>query len=223
VCSEWSILLTDGPVKRRYDSPARRDRAAATRQAILAAAQRRFERDGYAATTVAAIANDAGVALKTVYLAFETKSGVLRALWNARLRGGDAPVGEQRWYREVLEERDPVRRLALNARNSRRGKERIGPLTEVIRAAATTDADIAALWGRINTEYRENQRAVVEGMALAAGLDVERAADVLWTVNHPGTWQLLVTLRGWTPDAYERWAADTAVALLLGPQDAVQR
>ena len=32
-------------------------------------------------TTMEAIAADAGVALKTVYLAFETKSGLLRAVW----------------------------------------------------------------------------------------------------------------------------------------------
>ena len=80
---------------RRYDSTRRREQAAATRREILEAAQRLFERDGYGATTMAAIAAEAGVALKTVYLAFETKSGLLRALWHLRLRGDEdeAPVG----------------------------------------------------------------------------------------------------------------------------------
>src|SRR3954454_17720791 len=92
--------------KRRYDSPRRREQAAATRREILTAAQRLFERDGYAATTMAAVAAEARVALKTVYVAFETKSGVLRALWNLRLRGDrdDVPVAQQRWDREVIEE-----------------------------------------------------------------------------------------------------------------------
>src|SRR5215216_4452283 len=91
---------------RPYNSPRRRAQAAATRREILDAAQRLFERQGYAATTMAAIAAEAGVALKTVYVAFDTKSGVLRALWNMLLRGdvGDAPVGERSWYREVVEE-----------------------------------------------------------------------------------------------------------------------
>jgi AcrR family transcriptional regulator len=62
---------------RSYNSSRRREQAAATRRDILGAAQRLFERQGYAATTMAAIAAEAGVALKTVYLAFETKSGVL--------------------------------------------------------------------------------------------------------------------------------------------------
>ena len=68
------------PVKstRRYESPRRREQAAATRRDILGAAQTLFENQGYAATTMAAIAAEAGVALKTVYVAFETKSGLLR-------------------------------------------------------------------------------------------------------------------------------------------------
>src|ERR671939_1634687 len=99
--------------KRAYDSPRRRAQAAATRRDILEAARRLFERRGYAATTMEAIAAEAGVALKTVYVAFETKSGVLRALWNRLLRGerDDVPVAEQAWYREVLEEADPERQL----------------------------------------------------------------------------------------------------------------
>src|ERR671937_2858840 len=99
--------------KRRYESPRRREQAAATRRQILDAAQRLFEQQGYAATTMAAIAREAGVALKTVYVAFETKSGLLRALWHLLLRGdeGDAPVSERPWYREAIEEPDPERQL----------------------------------------------------------------------------------------------------------------
>src|SRR2546423_13179759 len=104
--------------KRRYVSPRRRDQAAATRREILEAAQRLFERQGYAATSMAAIAAEAGVALKTVYLAFETKSGLLRAVWHLLLRGDEEPVpiGERRWYRELLDEPDPERQLRLTAR-----------------------------------------------------------------------------------------------------------
>src|SRR3954452_6315255 len=165
--------MADGVKTRRYDSPRRREQAAATRRQILDAARRLFERHGYAATTMAAIAAEAGVALKTVYVAFETKSGVLRALWNLSLRGGegDAPVAERAWYREVLEEPDPERQLRLNARNSRMGKERIGAVIEVIRTAAPTDPDIQALWERIQTEYHANQRGVVDSLGKATKLD----------------------------------------------------
>ena len=212
------------PVKptRRYESPRRREQAAATRLEILEAAQRLFERDGYAATTMAAIAAEARVALKTVYVAFETKSGVLRALWNLTLRGEDGedgPVSERPWYLEVLEEPDPERQLRLNARNSREGKVRIGALAEVIRSAAPIDPDIDALWARIGTDYHANQQTIVDSLnekgALRPNLDVERAADILWALNHPNVWRLLVSDRGWTPDQYEQWCGDLACYQLL--------
>jgi AcrR family transcriptional regulator len=206
---------------RRYESPRRREQAAATRRQILEAAQRLFERQGYAATTMAAIAAEAGVALKTVYIAFETKSGLLRALWHLLLRGDeeDAPVADRRWYQEVLEEPDPDRLVALTARNSRAVKERAGALMRVIRSAAATDADIAELWARIQSDFHDNQRGIVKALharkALRPGLGVARAADVLWTLNHPDLWLLLVGERGWTPAEWERWFADVVRSQLL--------
>jgi AcrR family transcriptional regulator len=206
---------------RRYDSPRRREQAAATRRDILDAAQRLFERQGYAATAMAAIAAEAGVALKTVYVAFETKSGVLRALWHLLLRGDDddVPVGDRQWYRDVVAEPDPERQLRLTARNSRTVKLRAGVLMEVIRGAAATDPDIEALWSRIQSDFYAIQRPIVEALhkkkALHRGLDITRATDILWTLNHPDVWQLLVRERGWTPDEYERWFGDTVCAQLL--------
>jgi AcrR family transcriptional regulator len=207
--------------KRRYDSSRRRAQAAATRVDILEAAQRLFEQRGYAATTMEAIASEASVALKTVYVAFETKSGLLRALWNHLLRGGrdDVPVAQQDWYREVVEEPDPERQLRLAARASRVVKVRIGAVLEVVRSAAPIDPDIAELWSRIQTEFHANQRVIVESLnarnALRPGLDVDRATDILWTLNHPNVWQLLTDERGWAPEQWEEWFAETACSQLL--------
>ena len=216
------------PVKprRRYDSPRRREQADATRRAILQAAQRRFESDGYAAATMAAIAAEAGVATKTVYLAFESKSGVLRALWHLLLRGDqdDRPVADRDWYREVLDEPDAERQLRRNARNARRVKERIGGLLGVIRSAAAADADAEVLWERIQSDFHDNQHAVVASLhakgALRDGLDVARGADILWTLNHPDVWLLLVGRRGWTAYAWEAWFADATCSQLLGARSA---
>jgi AcrR family transcriptional regulator len=207
---------------RRYDSTRRREQAAATRLEILEAAQRLFERDGYVATTMAVVAAEAGVALKTVYLAFETKAGLLRALWHLRLRGdeADVPIAERQWYRDVMAEPDPERQLRLGAHNARLVKERAGKLMRVMRDAAGSDADCAELWRRIQDDFLVNQRAVVDTIevkgALAQGLDAARAADILWTLNHPDVWHLLVGERGWTPEEWEQWFADTACAQLLG-------
>ena len=214
------------PVKstRRYDSPRRRAQAAATRRDILEAAQQLFEQRGYGSTTMDAIAARAGVALKTVYVAFETKSGLLRALWNHLLRGGndEVPIAQQQWYREIIDEPDAERQLRLAARNACKVKLRIAKVLEVIRNAAPIDPEIAALWRRIQTEFHANQRVIVESLddknALVPGLEIDRATDILWTLNHPSTWQLLVEARRWTPQQFEKWFADTACSQLLSPR-----
>jgi AcrR family transcriptional regulator len=206
---------------RPYNSPRRREQAAATRREILEAAQRLFESHGYAATTMATIAAEAGVALKTVYVAFETKSGVLRALWHLLLRGdeADVPMGERPWYRAVLDEPDPERQLRLTARTSREVKTRAAALMKVIRGAAPGDPDIDALWSRIQRDFYEIQRPIVEALhargSLRPELDVGRATDILWTLNHPDLWHLLVGERGWSAEEYEQWFAEAICSQLL--------
>ena len=216
--------MSTRPVKprRRYDSPRRREQAEATRAAILEAAQRLFERDGYATTTMAAIAAEAGVALKTVYLAFETKAGLLRALWHLRLRGdgGDVPMPERPWFRDTLADPDPRARLDRMARQSRAVKDRAGALMGVIRDAAAVDADAADLWGRIEAEFHGLLEPLAATFAaegsLRSGLDAARATDLLWMLNHPDLWRLLVAGRGWSPDEYESWLAGAFRRELLG-------
>lgn len=215
------------PVKprRSYHSPRREQQAAATRGAILDAAQRLFEQQGYPATTMEAIAAESGVALKTVYVAFSTKSGLLRALWDLLLKGDQeqAGVAARAWYLEVLREPDPERQLRLNAHNSRVVKQRIGGILNVIRNGAPIDQDIRALWELIQSDFYANQRAIVQSLqdkdALRADLDLTRATDILWTLNHPDTWLLLSGQRGWTPDDYETWFGDTACEQLLAPAE----
>ena len=207
---------------RVYDSPRRREQAAQTRRSILGAAQTLFERQGYAVTSVPAIAEEAGVAVKTVYIAFETKAGLLRALWEDRLSGDEAalPVAERAWFRDLAAEPHPVQKLLLAARQSRAVKARSGALMEVIRNAAPADDEIATLWNDIQTKLHGVARAIVEQLndrgALARGLGVPAATDIMWTLNHPSTWQLLVGERGWTAARYERWLADALSAQLLG-------
>jgi AcrR family transcriptional regulator len=205
--------------RRSYRSPLRQEQAAATRTVVLAAAQRLFEERGYKATTMEAIAAEAGVSLKTTYLAYSTKSGLLRALWDLLLKGDqdDAPVAARAAYLEILAEPDPVRRLRLNAHNAALVKQRIGGVLRVIRSAAPVDDDMAALWALIQSDFYANQRAVLEPLAeaLRTGLSLGRATDILWTLNHPDVWLLLHGERGWTPEEFEQWFGDSCVELLL--------
>jgi AcrR family transcriptional regulator len=211
-----------GKVKaaRRYDSPRRREGAAATRQAILDAAERLFAAHGYVGTSVAEIAAEARVALKTVYAVFGTKAEVLRALWNLRMRGDEEPVpmSERPWVQEIADEPDPRQRLALVARNVRVVRERTAHVTEIVRQAAPADEQIAGLWERFQREfYVRGVRGIVETLEGDGVLatDVTTASDIGWTLTHPDLYQLLVRQRGWSPEAYERWLAETLAAQLI--------
>ena len=214
--------------RRRYESPRRREQAAATRQAILEAAERLFAKQGYVGTSVAEIAEEARVALKTVYAVFGTKAEVLRGLWNLRMRGDEEPVPmpERPWYRAIVDEPDPHRRLALVAHNSRIVRERTAHVTEIVRQAAPADEQIAALWERFQLEFYElGVRGIVETLEHdgVLALDLTTAADIGWTLTHPDLYQLLVRQRGWSPEAYERWLAETLSAQLIKDRDAGAR
>jgi AcrR family transcriptional regulator len=208
--------------RRRYESPRRREQAAATRYAILEAAERLFGERGYAGTSVAEIADAADVALKTVYAVFGTKAKLLRALWHLRLRGDEepSPVHERPWVQEVLEESDPRRRLALVARNARVVRGRTAAICEIVRQAAPSEPQIAELWARFQHElYEVGMRrfaATLERDGVLA-VDSATAADLLWLYVHPDTYLLLVRERGWSPDAYEHWLAETLCRELLAP------
>ncbi len=206
---------------RRYDSPRRREQAEATRKAILDAAQRLFERQGYSATSMPSIAEEAGVALKTIYVYFDTKAALVHTLWDARLGGEEArlPVLERDWYQAVVKEPDPEQKLRLVAAQSRRVKARSGGLLQMIRTAASAESEIADLWASIEAKLLDVQRAIIEQLhstgSLAPSLNVSRATDILWTLNHPNVWQLLVPHRGWTDEEYEQWLGDAFCSQLL--------
>jgi len=208
--------------RRGYDSPRRREQAAETRRKILGAAERLFCEHGYAATSMPAIAAQAGVALKTVYLAFGTKAGVLHALWDVRLGGDDQPipVADRPWYRHLLAAEDPHLLVRAAARQSRVVKDRAGDVLRILRQAAVTEPALAELWDRIETEFRVVLAGIADRLdalgSLAPGVDVTTATDLLWTLNHPDTWQLLVQGCGWSPDRYEQWAGETLSAQLVG-------
>ena len=213
--------MTNSPSKRTYRSPRREQQAIATRLAILDAAQLMFEREGYPTTTIEAIASAAAVSSKTVYLAYASKSALLRAVWDRALKGDTdaAPVAQREWYQAMLAERDGRRQVEMIAANSCAVKQRIGALLRAIRSAAVTDHDSTALWTLIQSDFHANQRGVVEAMRrhgnLREDLDIETATDILWTLNHPDVWLLLTGERGWTPKEFERWFGRTLAHQLL--------
>jgi AcrR family transcriptional regulator len=208
---------------RRYDAPLRRERAAQTRVRIIEAAQQVFLERGYAAATIPRIASEAGVAVETVYRAAPGKAGLLAAAVEAALAGGtdhaELPVEQRPGIRRVIEEQDPARKLRLYAATQPGVYGRAGPLLRVLDEAATSVPDLAELRDGYSARRLQGMRQLAtmlaEQGALRAGLTPQRAADILVTVCSRANYDSLVAERGWSPEAYRDWVADTLVRTLL--------
>ena len=210
--------------RRRYDSPHRREQAAATRRKIIAAGQPLFLKHGYAATTMAAIADKAGVVVETVYRSFGSKAALFAAVVEAALAGGveraEVPVEERPAIAAIIAETDPAKQIALYAATQPGIHRRGGPLLRAVRDAAAVDPEVARVWSELEHWRYEGQGRVVGLLAsrgaLRDGLSVESASDLTWTLCSLAVHDLLVIERGWMSEQYERWLTDALTQELLG-------
>jgi AcrR family transcriptional regulator len=209
------------PVKRTYDNTTRKERSEATRSAVLVSARRLFLERGYRATTVSAVADEAGVNVDTVYALVGRKPVLLRELIEHAISGTDrAVVAEQRDYvRAIQAEPDAGRKLAIYAGAVTRILERMAPLYLALREASSTEPEALEVWQEISERRAVNMRKLVRDVRAAGGLrpglSVTEAADTVWATNSAELFVLLTRERGWTPARYERWLADTWRRLLL--------
>jgi AcrR family transcriptional regulator len=207
-----------GPRAKRYHSPKREEAALTTRRAIRAAALELFLRDGYARTPMTAIAKQAGVAEKTVYLAFESKAALLGEIIRVTLRGDDTTEKvDQRddWQSMLTAPGDEM--LARLATVTASLMKRTAHVLALGEAAAASDPDLAKQRAYGHAAARADSRAVAEALAagggLAPGLRVDHAADVIFAVATDESLYLrLVEECGWTATQY----ADVLRALLEG-------
>lgn len=207
--------------RRRYNSAIRQEQAGETRTRILEASRRLFLERGYVATSIEAIAREAGVAGQTVYAAYGNKRTVLARLMDVSLGGDDQPVGvlERREPQRMRNEPDQRAQLRMMAHGIREIMERAGPIFDVMRSAGTAEPEVAALYGRIQDERRRNMARVVGWVAengpLRDGLSMDDAADIVWTLTSAEVHRLLTADRGWPEERYERWLGDTLIASML--------
>jgi AcrR family transcriptional regulator len=207
------------PVKRRYDASKRREAAARTRRAILDAAMELFTVRGYAATPMTAIAQSAGVALDTVYAAAGRKPELARLLIETAISGASQPVpAEERDYVQAIRAAaDAETKIAIYASAMRAIAGRLAPVLSIIQQAAPAEPELAVLWTEIAQRRAANMRRFAADLAAVASLRVDPgdAADIIWATNAPELYQLLVSQRGWSPERYEHFLADTWHRLLL--------
>lgn len=209
--------------RRRYDASGRRESAARTRRAIVAAARGLFIERGYEATTMAAIAAAAGVSHETVYAAFGPKPALFRHLVELALSGTDeeVPALQREIVRQVRAEPDPRRCLDMFAHTVAQLQQRVAPLMAVLSVGAQSDTDLKAFAEELSARRAGHMRLFVEDLltkgSLRAGVSVETATDTVWIMNSTEFYLLCVRDRGWTPDYFESWLAETWKALLLPP------
>jgi AcrR family transcriptional regulator len=213
-------------VKRSYDSRLRDARAEATRLAIVAAAGRLFAERGYAATSMEEIAAAAGVGRATVFTAVGGKTELLTEAYRLAVRGpanANTPLGQQARSRRISAEADAQKLLAGYAGVMVEVGRRLAPLYEAVRAAAHADPEARELWQLITEERRTAATGIVrrlaERKALLHDLDRQSASDILWVLNDPALYQLLVTQRRWTQRRFRSWLTHSMQTQLLEPPD----
>ena len=207
--------------RRSYVSATRIERAQNTRKLVIEAATRLFVRQGYATTTMRAIAAEAGVSVPTVELLFGTKAQLLHVVIDVAVAGDDEPVPvlSRAWATDAQSASDLADFLSAVALVLSEAQARSAGVMLAAYEAAATDPDIQLL-----ILEREAQRerttgwivdGVVERAGLRSGLDRAGAIDTVWLLMDPVVFSRLTRHRGWSPDRYASWFADSVSQLLV--------
>ena len=214
--------MADGVKRRTYDSSGRRDAARARRQRVLQAAGELFLTDGYPHTTVAAIAQRAGVSEDLVFALFTSKRGVLKVVMDVAIGGDDQEIpllerdGPQA-LRAATDQREQVR---LFTAGITRQLDRLRPLHDLMRSAAAVEPEIAALHDDLHLRQRRHAMTMIatwlhQNGPLRHDMTPQTAGAVLWTLASPDVHRMLTVQNTWTSEQFQDWLAEALVATLL--------
>jgi AcrR family transcriptional regulator len=213
--------MSTAKAHRPYRSTLREEQARATRRRIVAAGHDLFVEQGYARTTIDAIAARAGVSRKTVFTSVGGKAGVLKLAFDWALAGDDEPVpmADRPEVKVMQEERDPVRLIERWARLNATIACRLAPIFDVLTVAADGDSEAAALQATSEANRSGGARDFVSRLADLGGLrddlSLERAAAIAEILMDPVPSRRLVIERGWTVDEYVDYVERMARAAFL--------
>jgi AcrR family transcriptional regulator len=196
---------------KTYNSPLREEQAKRTRERILEAARKTFRERGYGATTLAEVAQAAGVAEPTVRVVFKTKPNLVEHLLRLAVRGEDdeLQLHQREAFQLVLAATDANTLLDRLADLAEALHERSWDVMEIARGAASSEPAIAEIYEQRGRARLTNQRAVAKRLAelgaLSGGTSVETTADLLWLYTAPEIYRMLVIERRWSPNRYRTW------------------
>lgn len=192
-----------------------------TRQRITDAAEALFLANGYASTTLQAVAAAAGVAVETIYARFGNKTNLLGAILENGIVGADrvGDILDQPEIRAVRASTDQCEQVRLLASFSRGILARTGSAHRILRSAAAVDQAASQMQERDTLRRIEGQRFYVKLLLangpLREGLTETEAADVYSALASPDTYAFLVGNQGWTADRFESWLANALASSLL--------
>ena len=207
----------------------RRSRADATRAKIIGAAHDEFVEKGFHGATIASIARRAGVAAQTVYFVFHNKVMLISAVIDTQVMGSEEPTIPQEtdWWKAAFAETNAAEAVRIFIRGASPLFVRASAISEILRAAALTDDELAATHRKHEQLRLDGFRAVIEMVAskgrLRDGLDVDSATDVLFTVYGDTIFYLLSVERGWSTPRVVEWLCDVVPGLLLREDDRRER
>jgi AcrR family transcriptional regulator len=206
---------------RPYRSAIRAEQARRTQTRILEAARALFLERGFAATTIAAVAEQAGVAPETVYAVYRSKAGLLDNVVRAAVLRDDEPeeVLGHGWVKDLLRLPDLPAQVSALARHTAQTVELTSPIHSVIAAAGSGNSELDDLRRQLREMRFDGQAKVIAAIAdehtLRSGLTVEDAADTFSALASPELHHVLTADRGWSEQRYARWLEQTAKAALL--------
>ena len=204
--------------KRIYNSDTRQARAVLTRRRVLDAARILFQAQGFEGVTIEQLAQAASVSAPTIYTLFQSKRGVLLALMD------EALPTEQReaLVEEVSHEQSPKARIALAAKITRQMYDAERAQMDIFQGASILAPEFKELERereqRRYTRQEESMQMMVRDKALAKGLSLSKARDILWAFTGRDMYRMFVIERGWSSDGYEAWLTQALVKTLLGSE-----
>ena len=164
------------------------------------------------------IAEEAGVAVQTLYSTFGSKQGMLLALVDTVREQTDAQdLGDR-----IRRSDEPLEIVRLAAHIRRQILERCGDIVATFREGAAGDPEVAAAYGEGQRRTREGITGVCSRLeaigALRSGLKLKQAVDLVAAMFAAEIFEELTGPRsGWSPDEYERWLSERLSEMLLGP------
>lgn len=207
------------PPRRSYHSPLRADQAQRTRRRILESARRLFVDRGYARTTVAAVADDAGVSPETIYLSLGGKRGLLEGVMD--ITGPhDSVADDDTWWHMVTDLPSAAERLDRMVEYSCRILARTRAIHAIIRGAADKEPFAADLGRRLLAERLGNQTERIRrylGAALRPDLSVAEAGERYCALASPELYHLLTVELSWTAEHHQSWLSQLLRTELLVP------